>query len=167
MDTTVGRVILNDVLPDEMPFINGLLKKKGLTQMVQYCYLKFGLQITVGMLDRGEGARIPLRDPRRHLDRHRRHGCPAVEEGAGQRRRKAGHRSSERSIRKAPSHKVSATTRSSRSGRRSPSVFPKKCSNRWRRTTAPAAISTRFTSWRIPALVVRNSRSVSFPVCAD
>ena len=43
MDTTVGRVILNDVLPDEMPFINGLLKKKGLAQMVQYCYLKFGL----------------------------------------------------------------------------------------------------------------------------
>jgi DNA-directed RNA polymerase subunit beta' len=52
MDTTVGRVILNDVLPDEMPFLNGLLKKKGLSQMVQYCYLKFGLQVTVGMLDR-------------------------------------------------------------------------------------------------------------------
>src|ERR1700738_2345324 len=41
MDTTVGRVILNDVLPEDMPFINGLLKKKGLTQLVQYCYLKF------------------------------------------------------------------------------------------------------------------------------
>jgi hypothetical protein len=27
METTVGRVILNDVLPDDMPFINGLLKK--------------------------------------------------------------------------------------------------------------------------------------------
>ena len=26
-----------------MPFINGLLKKKGLAQLVQYCYLKFGL----------------------------------------------------------------------------------------------------------------------------
>ena len=51
MDTTVGRVILNDVLPKEMPFINGLLKKKGLAQMVQYCYLKFGLQVTVPMLD--------------------------------------------------------------------------------------------------------------------
>src|SRR6267154_1846289 len=51
MDTTVGRVILNDVLPDEMPFINGLLKKKGLTQLVQYCYLKYGLPITVTMLD--------------------------------------------------------------------------------------------------------------------
>ena len=47
MDTTVGRVILNDVLPKEMPFINGLLKKKGMAQMVQYCYLKFGLQVTV------------------------------------------------------------------------------------------------------------------------
>ena len=51
MDTTVGRVIFNDHLPEEMPFINGLLKKKGLAQLVQYCYLKFGLQMTVGMLD--------------------------------------------------------------------------------------------------------------------
>ncbi len=51
MDTTVGRVILNDVLPPEMPFINGLLKKKGLSQLVQYCYLRFGLETTVKMLD--------------------------------------------------------------------------------------------------------------------
>src|SRR6201986_230261 len=51
MDTTVGRVILNDVLPDDMPFINGLMKKKGLSQMVHYCYLKFGLTTTVTMLD--------------------------------------------------------------------------------------------------------------------
>jgi DNA-directed RNA polymerase subunit beta' len=52
METTVGRVILNDVLPEDMPFINGLLKKKGLSQLVQYCYLKFGLATTVSMLDR-------------------------------------------------------------------------------------------------------------------
>ena len=52
MDTTVGRVIINDVLPDEMPFINGLMKKKALTQLVHYCYLNWGLQITVAMLDR-------------------------------------------------------------------------------------------------------------------
>ena len=51
METTVGRVILNDALPEDMPYINGLLKKKGLSQLVQYCYLKFGLQITVHMLD--------------------------------------------------------------------------------------------------------------------
>ena len=51
METTVGRVILNDALPQDMPYINGLLKKKGLSQLVQYCYLKFGLHITVQMLD--------------------------------------------------------------------------------------------------------------------
>ncbi|MEN6602029.1 MAG: DNA-directed RNA polymerase subunit beta' [Bryobacteraceae bacterium] len=52
METSVGRVILNDVLPEDMPFINGLLKKKGLTQLVQYCYLRFGLQTTVQALDK-------------------------------------------------------------------------------------------------------------------
>jgi DNA-directed RNA polymerase subunit beta' len=51
METTVGRVILKDVMPEEMPFVNGLLKKKGLSQLVHYCYLRFGLHITVKMLD--------------------------------------------------------------------------------------------------------------------
>ncbi len=51
METTVGRVLLNDILPPELPFINGLLKKKGLTQLVQYCYLRLGLQPTVKLLD--------------------------------------------------------------------------------------------------------------------
>jgi DNA-directed RNA polymerase subunit beta' len=52
MDTTVGRVILNDALPEEMPFINGLMKKKGMAQLVQYAYLKYGLHTTVQMLDK-------------------------------------------------------------------------------------------------------------------
>src|SRR6202163_3265376 len=51
INTTVGRVILNEQLPKEMPFVNGLLKKKGLQQLVQSCYLKFGLEQTVEMLD--------------------------------------------------------------------------------------------------------------------
>jgi DNA-directed RNA polymerase subunit beta' len=51
INTTVGRVILNNALPKEMPFINGLLKKKGLQQAVRYCYLRFGLEKTVEMLD--------------------------------------------------------------------------------------------------------------------
>ena len=51
MDTTVGRVIFNDNLPEAMPFLNGLLKKKGLGQLVHYCYLKLGLTTTVHMLD--------------------------------------------------------------------------------------------------------------------
>ncbi len=51
INTTVGRVILNQALPGGMPFVNGLLKKKGLQQLVQSCYLKFGLEKTVEMLD--------------------------------------------------------------------------------------------------------------------
>src|SRR5437867_3580288 len=51
INTTVGRVILNQQIPAEMPFVNGLLKKKGLQQLVQSCYLKFGLEKTVEMLD--------------------------------------------------------------------------------------------------------------------
>jgi DNA-directed RNA polymerase subunit beta' len=51
INTTVGRVILNDHLPKELPYVNGLLKKKGLGQLVQYCYLKLGLEKTVQMLD--------------------------------------------------------------------------------------------------------------------
>tara|TARA_Y100000588_G_scaffold394352_2_gene514384 strand:+ start:6952 stop:11220 length:4269 start_codon:yes stop_codon:yes gene_type:complete len=52
LETTVGRVILNDQLPEEMPFINGLLKKKGLGQLVQYCYLHFGREKTVEAVDK-------------------------------------------------------------------------------------------------------------------
>jgi DNA-directed RNA polymerase subunit beta' len=51
INTTVGRVIFNNALPAAMPFINGLLKKKGLQQAVRYCYLKHGLEKTVEMLD--------------------------------------------------------------------------------------------------------------------
>ena len=51
INTTVGRVIFNSALPKGMPFINGMLKKKGLQQLVQRCYLTTGLQNTVEMLD--------------------------------------------------------------------------------------------------------------------
>src|SRR5207237_10191279 len=51
INTAVGRVILNQSLPKAMPYVNGLLKKKGQQQLVQSCYLKFGLEKTVEMLD--------------------------------------------------------------------------------------------------------------------
>src|SRR5687767_2760459 len=51
INTTVGRVLFNTSLPSVMPFVNGLLKKKGLQQVVQYCHLHFGLERTVEMLD--------------------------------------------------------------------------------------------------------------------
>ena len=52
ISTTVGRAILNDALPDGMPYVNGLLKKKGIGQLINYCYLNLGLEVTVKALDR-------------------------------------------------------------------------------------------------------------------
>jgi len=51
LNTTVGRVILYDNMPKSMPFINGLMKKKGLGQLVSYTYLRYGPEMTVTMLD--------------------------------------------------------------------------------------------------------------------
>jgi DNA-directed RNA polymerase subunit beta' len=51
ISTTVGRVLFNNALPAEFPFVNGLLKKKGLGLLVQYGYRRFGLEKTVMMLD--------------------------------------------------------------------------------------------------------------------
>jgi DNA-directed RNA polymerase subunit beta' len=51
VETTVGRVLFNDQLPPEIPYINGLLKKKGLGSLVNFCYLRHGIEKTVEMLD--------------------------------------------------------------------------------------------------------------------
>jgi DNA-directed RNA polymerase subunit beta' len=52
LDTTTGRVVLYDAMPAGMPFVNGLLKKKGLGQLVSYIYLRMGADTAVQMLDR-------------------------------------------------------------------------------------------------------------------
>jgi DNA-directed RNA polymerase subunit beta' len=51
LNTTVGRAIFHDNLPAGMPFVNGLLKKKGLGQLVSYIYLRQGPEMAVSMLD--------------------------------------------------------------------------------------------------------------------
>ena len=120
METTVGRVIMNDALPQDMPYINGLLKKKGLAQLVHYCYLKLGLQVTVGMLDEVKalgflyatraGISIGIDDM----------VVPEREGRPGARTPKKKWWWWKASIRTAPSPTANATTRSSKSGRRSP-----------------------------------------------
>ncbi len=52
ISTTVGRVIFNDAMPSELPFVNGFLKKKGIANLIYYAYLRFGLDFTVDLLDR-------------------------------------------------------------------------------------------------------------------
>ena len=52
IDTTVGRVILNERLTrDGLPFVNGTFKKKGLQSLVSFCYLRLGHEHTVALLD--------------------------------------------------------------------------------------------------------------------
>jgi DNA-directed RNA polymerase subunit beta' len=51
LETTVGRVIFNMELPDDMPFINGLLKKKGLQNLVAYSSMNLGHDATIVLLD--------------------------------------------------------------------------------------------------------------------
>ncbi len=51
LETTVGRVIFNENIPEGLPYINGLLKKKGLQSLVQYCLLRHGSDKTVELAD--------------------------------------------------------------------------------------------------------------------
>ncbi|HUQ30952.1 MAG TPA: DNA-directed RNA polymerase subunit beta' [Pyrinomonadaceae bacterium] len=51
VNTTVGRVIFNDSIPEGLPFVNGTLKKKGLQSIVSYCHIRLGHEMTVKMLD--------------------------------------------------------------------------------------------------------------------
>jgi DNA-directed RNA polymerase subunit beta' len=51
IETTVGRVLLSANLPPELPFLNGTLKKKGLQDLVNYCFVTYGLERTVEILD--------------------------------------------------------------------------------------------------------------------
>jgi len=51
IDTTPGRIIFNSNVPEGIPFVNGIMKKKGLENLVYYIYLKLGLDPTIQMLD--------------------------------------------------------------------------------------------------------------------
>ena len=81
--TTVGRVIFNDALPSDVPFANGLLKKKGLQMLVQFCYLRNGLDADRRDARQPEEPRVHVRHAVRAVDRHRRPGHPGREEGPG------------------------------------------------------------------------------------
>ncbi|MBU1337938.1 MAG: DNA-directed RNA polymerase subunit beta' [Acidobacteria bacterium] len=52
IETTAGRIILNDVLPKGIPFINGMMKKKGVSNLIYYTYLSVGLPPTIVLLDK-------------------------------------------------------------------------------------------------------------------
>jgi len=51
LDTTVGRIILNAIVPEEMGYINELLTKNRLRQLIGNCFRAAGLAKTVEFLD--------------------------------------------------------------------------------------------------------------------
>ncbi|MFQ5882766.1 MAG: DNA-directed RNA polymerase subunit beta' [Candidatus Methylomirabilales bacterium] len=51
IDTTVGRVLFNEILPRELRFINQEMNKRELTRLVSQCYYLLGNAETVRLLD--------------------------------------------------------------------------------------------------------------------
>ncbi|MBE9546792.1 MAG: DNA-directed RNA polymerase subunit beta' [Proteobacteria bacterium] len=53
-DTTVGRVLLYEIVPEEIPFniINNVMNKKALANLIDYCYRSCGDKATVLLADR-------------------------------------------------------------------------------------------------------------------
>ncbi|MBR5318523.1 MAG: DNA-directed RNA polymerase subunit beta' [Peptococcaceae bacterium] len=51
LETTVGRVIFNSVIPAEVGYVNETVGKKGLGKIVAKCYKKLGASATANMLD--------------------------------------------------------------------------------------------------------------------
>ncbi len=52
METTAGRVLFNLVLPEELRFVNRVMDKSALNELVGECYAKLGAQATAQMVDR-------------------------------------------------------------------------------------------------------------------
>ncbi len=54
VDTTVGRILLSDVMPEEIPFdvINRIMDKKHLAHLIDICYRKAGNKKTVILADK-------------------------------------------------------------------------------------------------------------------
>jgi DNA-directed RNA polymerase subunit beta' len=51
IETTVGRVIFNQILPKGFRFVNEVLGKKSIAEIISECYKKFGHATTIKLLD--------------------------------------------------------------------------------------------------------------------
>jgi len=52
IDTTVGRILFNELLPKKTPFVNELLNKGKLSKVITKCYKQYGHQTVVSLLDK-------------------------------------------------------------------------------------------------------------------
>ncbi|MBI4335824.1 MAG: DNA-directed RNA polymerase subunit beta', partial [Candidatus Omnitrophica bacterium] len=51
IDATPGRIIFNQVLPEEMPFVNETMEKTQLSKVIAECYKRFGHSRVITLLD--------------------------------------------------------------------------------------------------------------------
>ncbi len=51
LETTVGRILFNENLPKELPFINGLIKKGGLKDLFTFVFQRYGRETLVKLAD--------------------------------------------------------------------------------------------------------------------
>ncbi len=51
IDTTIGRVLFNRIVPEEIGYVNELLSKKTLSNIIGICYRKLGNEVTAKFLD--------------------------------------------------------------------------------------------------------------------
>ncbi len=56
-ETTTGRVIMSEILPPEIPFtlVNRTMKKKELSDLINFCFRKYGLEMATRLLDDVKG----------------------------------------------------------------------------------------------------------------
>jgi DNA-directed RNA polymerase subunit beta' len=52
VETTTGRVLFNQFLPEGMPFVNKAMDKSGISEVIFECYRRFGLHKTILLLDK-------------------------------------------------------------------------------------------------------------------
>ena len=73
-DTTMGRIIFNEVLPEELGFRNEEIDKTALKDITGDAYRTLGNEGAREVLDAVKGHRLPLRFQVRHHHRHQRRG---------------------------------------------------------------------------------------------
>ena len=128
VDTTVGRALLAEILPEGLPFalLNTELTKKSDLRPDQLLLPPAGPEGHGRVRRPADVHGLPLRHARRRFDRHRRHDDSGREEGASSatpRRKSWKSRSSTLRVWSPP---ASATTRSSTSGRVPMSRWPRQ-----------------------------------------
>ena len=87
VETTVGRVLLYEIVPAEIPFaeVNKVMKKKELGDLIDLAYRCAGNKATVIFADKLKDLGFEYATGR-HLDRHQGHGDPGSQARAARRR---------------------------------------------------------------------------------